>query len=64
MRQRLIRDECFAAAVYGGWFIALSYVWGQVIDGVRPDRGTRQPPLRPDSYERLPHLAVASTPTL
>lgn len=25
-------------AVYGGVFIVLSYIWGLVVDGVRPDR--------------------------
>jgi len=26
-------------AVYGGFFIVLSYLWGWALDGVRPDRG-------------------------
>jgi drug/metabolite transporter superfamily protein YnfA len=26
-------------AVYGGFFIALSYLWGWAVDGVRPDTG-------------------------
>lgn len=26
-------------AVYGGFFIILSYLWGWAVDGVRPDTG-------------------------
>ena len=26
-------------AVYGGFFIVLSYLWGWLADGTRPDRG-------------------------
>ena len=26
-------------AIYGGFFIVLSYGWGWVVDGERPDRG-------------------------
>lgn len=26
-------------AVYGGFFIVLSYAWGAAVDGVRPDLG-------------------------
>jgi drug/metabolite transporter superfamily protein YnfA len=26
-------------AVYGGFFIMLSYLWGWAVDGVRPDTG-------------------------
>lgn len=25
-------------AVYGGWFVVLSLLWGWAIDGIRPDR--------------------------
>ena len=26
-------------AVYGGFFIVLSYLWGWAVDGSKPDRG-------------------------
>lgn len=29
-------------AVYGGFFIILSYLWGWAVDGDRPDTGARQ----------------------
>lgn len=29
-------------AVYGGFFIFLSYLWGWLVDGERPDRGDAQ----------------------
>jgi len=28
-------------AIYGGFFIILSYLWGWAVDGVRPDLGAR-----------------------
>lgn len=27
-------------AVYGGFFVALSYAWGWLVDGEKPDKGT------------------------
>ena len=34
-----VTDFCFYHAVYGGFFIVLSYAWGWAVDRERPDAG-------------------------
>lgn len=50
-------------AVYGGFFILLSYAWGWAIDGVRPDLGGHSLPNVPQP-ELTAHSIVAHSPEL
>lgn len=49
-------------AVYGGFFIVLSYLWGWAIDQDRPDRGTELPCLRRNNSSLLVKRSLMMSP--